>query len=222
MKHLARLFPILLLMSFAAKAETQYITDVFEVTMRTGPSTSNGIVRLLKSGEPVNVIEYDDLTKYSLVETAENKQGYVLARYLVAQPSAKERLQNMTSEFDQQTTQLNQLSFEVDNLKSRLTQSESDNEALKQALLASENELSTIRDAAENTLNIVEQNRQLEAVVTELRRDKNKLTAENEVLSSSVEMEWFIRGAAVFLLAFLVGIAVTRIRWRKKESWGSY
>ena len=48
--------------------DTGYITDEFEVTMRSGTSTSNSIVRMLRSGEAVTVLEEDSATQYSLVE----------------------------------------------------------------------------------------------------------------------------------------------------------
>jgi len=73
---------------------TEYITDVFEVTMRSGTSTSNSIVRMLRSGEAVTVLEEDPVSKYKLVETGDGKQGYVLSRFLMKQPAAKQRLPN--------------------------------------------------------------------------------------------------------------------------------
>ena len=42
----------------ALAAETMYVTDVFEVTMRSGTSTANSIVRMLKSGEAVTVLNW--------------------------------------------------------------------------------------------------------------------------------------------------------------------
>jgi SH3 domain protein len=69
-----------------AAAETRYITDEFEVTMRSGTSTSNSIVRMLRSGQAVTVLEEDLASQYSLVETDDNKKGYVLSRFLMEVP----------------------------------------------------------------------------------------------------------------------------------------
>ena len=71
-------------------AKTRYITDDFEVTMRSGTSISNSIVRMLNSGQPVTVLEEDLASKYSLVEIEDGKTGYVLNRYLVDTVSAKQ------------------------------------------------------------------------------------------------------------------------------------
>ena len=51
----------------SAQATTQWVTDQLEVTLRSGPSTSNKILRIMNSGETVTLIEADDETKYSLV-----------------------------------------------------------------------------------------------------------------------------------------------------------
>ena len=94
--------------------------------------------------------------------------------------------------------------------------------ALKSTLRASEQELSEVRGAAQNTLNILEQNKQLQTVVEQLRDEKAQLTETNAELKDSTRLDWFVRGGAVSLIAFVIGILVTRIRWRKQDSWGSY
>ena len=62
-----RLLTILALMFFCGliQAKTLYVTDQFEITMRSGSSTSNSIVSMLKSGQAVTVLEQDEATRYS-------------------------------------------------------------------------------------------------------------------------------------------------------------
>ena len=203
-------------------AEVKYVTDVFEVTMRSGTSTSNSIVRLLRSGQSVTLLEADLASQYSLVETDGGTQGYVLTRFLMDEPAAKETLQKLRGAHQQQTSQVEQQLAEISQLKQELQQEQTDGEALKTTLSASEEELSVVREAAQNTLNILEQNKRLQAVVDDLRQEKSALSDTNAELSDSTQIDWFVRGAAVSLIAFIIGILVTRIRWRKKDSWGSY
>ena len=203
-------------------AEVKYVTDVFEVTMRSGTSTSNIIVRLLASGEAVTVLESDLASQYSLVETEDGKQGYVLTRFLEDSPAAREILQDLRVKFDQQQLRLDEQQTEITQLKQSLQQEQTDSQALKTTLSASEQELSEVRDAAQNTLNILEQNKRLQTVVDQLREEKTLLSDTNAELSDSTQIDWFVRGAAVSLFAFIIGILVTRIRWRKQDSWGSY
>jgi SH3 domain protein len=199
-----------------------YVTDVFEVTMRSGTSTANSIVRMLKSGEPVTVLEHDLVSKYSLVQTEDGKQGYVITRFLMDQPSARDRLAELETRFEEQSQRVETQQSRIAELSKSLEQEKSDNLALAATLRASEKELTEVRSAAEDTLNIVEQNKRLQSVVDELRQEKTALVEANSQLGDTTRQDWFVRGAAVSLIAFLVGIIVTRIRWRKKDSWGSY
>jgi SH3 domain protein len=203
-------------------AEVKYVTDVFEVTMRSGTSTSNAIVRLLASGQALTVLESDLASQYSLVETEDGKQGYVLTRFLIDGPAAREVLQGLRVKFDQQQLRLDEQQTEVTQLKQSLQQEQTDSQTLKTTLRASEQELSEVRGAAQNTLNILEQNKRLQTVVDQLREEKTLLSDTNAELSDSTQIDWFVRGAAVSLIAFIIGILVTKIRWRKQDSWGSY
>lgn len=203
-------------------ADTRYITDEFEVTMRSGTSTSNSIVRMLRSGEAVTVLEEDQEAKYSLVETAAGKQGYVLTRFLLPIPSARQRLEELEARFTQQQTRLNEQSSEMAELKQSLGQEKADNSALTTTLRASEQELTEVRTAAQETLSILDQNKRLQTVVDQLRQEKAELSETNAELTDSTRLDWFLRGGAVSLIAFVIGIVVTRIRWKKQDSWGSY
>jgi SH3 domain protein len=203
-------------------AEVKYVTDIFEVTMRSGTTTSNSIVRLLRSGESVTILEEDPVSQYSMVETADGKQGYVLSRFLTDGPAARETLQDLLGKYESQQLQVSEQQAEINQLKQSLLQEQGDNEALKITLRASEQEFAEVRDAAQNTLNILEQNKRLQTVVDQLREEKTVLSETNVELSDSTQIDWFVRGAAVSLFAFIIGIVVTRIRWRKKDSWGSY
>lgn len=205
-----------------AVAAERYITDEFEVTMRSGTSTSNSIVRMLRSGEAVTVLEEDLASKYSLVETGDGKKGYVLTRFLIDRPAASQTLLELQQSFAEQHSSMQQQQSEIDRLQGALDQEKTDNEALKNTLRASEQELAQIRDAAANTLSIQEQNEHLKNVVQHLQQQQGQLTEENAELRDSTRLDWFVRGGAVSLIAFVVGVLVTRIRWRRQDSWGSY
>ena len=199
-----------------------YVTDVFEVTLRSGTSTSNEILMLLKSGQAVTLLEQDSVTQYSLVKAENGKQGYVLSRYLVDVPPAKQRLASLQQATAAQEQENQSLKAEVSILQTDLDNQLLNNENLKNSLQTSEDELERVSIAAESTLDIIEKNRVMEATITELQQQQSLLTDENAVLKDSTRMDWFIRGAAVFLVAFLIGILMTRIRWKKQDSWGAY
>ncbi len=66
---------LFLVLAGNALAETRYVSDSLEITMRSGKSTSHGITRMLRSGTPVEVLETDKKTGYSHVRTRSGKEG---------------------------------------------------------------------------------------------------------------------------------------------------
>ncbi len=213
---------LLLLFSTLGMAQTRYVTDQFEITLRSGPSTSNSIIAMLKSGQALKVLKQDDETKYSLVETDSGKQGYVLTRFLDDQASGRERfarLQQQTARLKQQIAQLKQA---LQDAKSLNNQDAEEIASLSAKLNTTETELSNLKTATRDTLVIMQQNDELKSRINEIEAQKVKLAEENKNYKDSTAMDWFIRGASVSLIAFLLGIIVTRIRWKKRDSWGSY
>jgi SH3 domain protein len=220
---LGLLYAVAITVSGNTLAATQkYITDEFEVTMRSGTSTANDILRLLKSGEAVSVLEEDLDTEYSFVELDDGKKGYILNRYLVSNRSSKYKLEQLEIKTAEQQEANAILQFEIKNLQTDLEKEQSDGSSAKTALLATENELTRVKNASQNTLSIVDENDELKSIVDNLVKNNAILNKKNSTLKDSSNMDWFIRGAGVSLAAFVLGIIITRIRWRKKESWGSY
>ena len=91
----------LLAMAAPATAESVWVTDQFEITLRSGPSTSNAIQLMLSSGTELEVLERDAETGYTRVRTQGGTEGWVLTRYLMNEASAREQLATLTSRLKQ-------------------------------------------------------------------------------------------------------------------------
>lgn len=203
-------------------AETRYVTDQFEVTLRSGTSTSNSIIQMVKSGQAVTLLEEDVATKYSLVETRGGKKGYILSRFLDREASGRERYSRLKERSDKLKETIAELSRELDDFKQN---KQSDNTTINQLqndLNSTRNELEKLKESTRDTIRVIKQNDTLKARINELESEKVLLITENTQYKDSTAMDWFIRGASVSLVAFLLGIIVTRIRWKKRDSWGSY
>ena len=101
-----RILPIGLLgilISFSAGAQEAWVSDQFEVMLRTGPSTSNAIERVLGSGTALEVLETDSEAGYARVRTTAGTEGWVLSRYLMNEPSAREQLERLTGQLTNAT-----------------------------------------------------------------------------------------------------------------------
>ena len=78
--------------AFTVQAKTAYVTDEFKITLRSGESATHRILRMLPTGEKLNVLSSNPNNGYSKVRTASGAEGFVLTRQLVDQPVARDRL----------------------------------------------------------------------------------------------------------------------------------
>ncbi len=210
------------LFSTSSLAQDLYITDQFEVTLRSGTSTSNSIIAMLKSGQKVELLEQDVATRYSLVQTEDGKKGYVLTRYLDEQASGRERFNNLQQQADQLKATISQLKKQLSEFKSTKQGDDKSISQLQADLAGTRKALADLREATSDTVRVLEQNENLQTRINVLESEKKILTDENLQYKDRTAMDWFIRGAGVSLAAFLIGIIVTRIRWKKRDSWGNY
>jgi SH3 domain protein len=216
------LFLSAVLLSSTTLAESLYITDQFEVTLRSGTSTSNSIISMLKSGQKVKLIEQDVATRYSLVETDDGKKGYVLTRYLDKQASGRERFDKLQKQSEKLKTTIAELRLQLKEFKDTKKSDDQNIKQLNQDLTQTRQTLEQLREDTSDTVRVLEQNENLQTRINVLESEKKLLSDENTKYKDSTAMDWFVRGAGISLAAFLIGIIVTRIRWKKRDSWGSY
>ena len=78
------------------QAKSMYVTDVLKVTLRTGPSIENKIIRMVESGQKVEVVEPDQ--EWSLIKLFDGNEGWILNRYLIPNETNKLKLERLDSE----------------------------------------------------------------------------------------------------------------------------
>ena len=222
MKNALLTVSLLLLLTGNALAETRYVSDTLEITMRSGKGTSYGITRMLRSGTPVKVLEDDKKTGYTHVRTAGGKDGWVLSRFLMKGQAARDRLataeKNLAElelENRKMETAMNALTEEKSAMEKKLSDLDGQSRSVSQ-------ELAEIKRTASSALAIDSENKELKSRVVSLERQLQTLHQENEGLKDRTARDWFMVGAAVVLLGILVGLIIPRIRWRKKSSWDTF
>lgn len=201
-------------------ASTAYITDDLEVTLRTGTSTKHGIVRVLPTGSRLTVVENDADSGYSRVRTEAGAEGWVLTRYLVNSPPAKVRLGTVEAQLEQAREQLNAAKAQLQESTSKVTALGQTREQFAQENTKLKRELEEIRRTSSNTLKIADENRQLNRRLAEMENEAMLLRQDNATLKDRSRRDWFVVGAIVVVGSMLLGILLTRIRWRRRTGWG--
>ncbi|OOG27621.1 hypothetical protein B1C78_02915 [Thioalkalivibrio denitrificans] len=204
------------LFSSSLYAESAYISDDLNVAIRSGKTFQHRIMRFVPSGTPVEVLQRDD-DGYALIRTPEGTEGWLEATHLSREPHARERL----AQAERQITGLRErlaegeerigvLRSERDDAHARLQETEDTVERMAA-------EMETLREAAARPMEIAEENERLRELTGRQRAQVQALEAELQQVRQSEQREWFIIGAAVAVGSALLGILLTRIRWRRRS-----
>lgn len=187
---------LIILMPAQVMAKTQYVSDEFEIMLRTGQSVQHEIIRQLKSGTPVTVLETN--LQYSRVQTQAGTEGWVLTRYLMDQPAGRERALKHKAEYELLKNNFDAL---VAKQKSDL-----------------ERELAELQALAKKPITLERHNKELQAQLAQQKQQYKTLEQHTEALRSPYkDREWLITGAGVFFAGMLVGMMIISFSRRKKR-----
>lgn len=223
MTSMRKIWAICLLgLAIQASAESVWVSDQFEVMLRTGPSTSNAIDRMLPSGTALEVLERDAEAGYARVRTAAGTEGWVLARYLMAEPSAREQLMTLTKRLTSAkaaggslASQLDAIKGEYDRATRRISKLERNNSQLEASL-------ADIKRTSSNVLSINSQNKELRNELEITRIQADAFEQQNRELTSQTTRYWFLTGAIVLIFGMVLGVWVPRIKWQRRSRYDSF
>lgn len=214
---------VLCLLGFAvtsAIAQTAYVSDRLEVTLRTGTSTQHTIVRMLPSGTRLNVLEADPATGYSRVRTADGTEGWVLTRYLMERPAAREQVAVATTRVESLETRASELASELDAASGERDALLAERDGLAAELDEVRAELERIRRVSASAVELDTVNRELRTRLVAAEQVGDGLRAEIAMLKRNTQRDWFLAGAGVLVLGLVLGIVVPRLRLRQRSRWG--
>jgi SH3 domain protein len=221
-KQALSILSLLILLTGTALAETRYVSDRLEITMRSGKSTGHGILRMLRSGTPVEVLETDKSSGYSRIKTRSGKEGWVLTRFLMSGPAARDRLADAEKRLAELELENRKMNTAMASLREEMSSVEQQRKNLDSEHRDVSQELAEIKRTASSALAIDSENKELKSRMVALERNLQTMKQENENLKDRTARDWFMVGAGVVLLGIIVGLIIPRIRWRKKSSWDTF
>lgn len=194
----------LLVLPAIVAAETVYVSENFEITMRTGPGTERKIISLVESGKALEMVERGE--EWSLVRMAGGKEGWVLNRYLTtSQPSAMV-LERVRQDYDV-------LSAKYDDLKEKYQALDAQKKVADADLSQNSQDLSELSQAYENlkkeSADFLKLKKRYEKTATDLEAEKNrsaKLDEENLQMKRNRIIQWVWTGGGIMLLGFFLGL----------------
>ncbi len=200
-------------------AEPHYISDQLSITLRSGESTQHKILRGLKSGTAVELIESNPESGYTKVRLTDGTEGWVVNRYLSRTPAARARLQKA----EQKLARLNSENQALKKISNQVGKQQQAHEATISALQKKNSTLAKtlakLRAVAATPLAIDEENRTLKEDGIHMETLIQTLEQENIILSDRGARDWFIAGTGVTLLGIFLGLIAPKLRFAKKQRW---
>jgi len=196
-------------------AKSMYVTDSIKITFRNGPSIRHKVLAMLKSGEEVEVLE--ELNSWTKVRLKDGKEGYVLSHYLspnIPKSFIINSLQNKVRYLQEQLQKLTQV-------KERLEASNSElktNLELKERRLAKvEKEYNDLKSGSANYIETKQAKDQLETENKRLKVQLATLLKRNKKLEKKDDRLWFLSGAGVLLVGWVLGLILGRTQISRKR-----
>jgi len=212
MKHCVYIGVLLILLSTAVQAETMYVSDLAEITLRTGKGIDHKIIAMVKSGAQVEVLEPDD--QWTKVRLPGGKEGWLVSRFLTSKIPSSIALQELKQKHEA-------LLALADSPYKEITKLQEENQRLSSELSFSDKALSELTESYEALksksakLSKVQAGYQNSASqLTEQKQRADKLEAELSKLEMRHHIRWFLSGAAVLFVGFLMGFSTKQKRRR--------
>ncbi|MBF0427490.1 MAG: TIGR04211 family SH3 domain-containing protein [Magnetococcales bacterium] len=173
-------------------AEDRYVIDQ-NINMRQGPQVGSQVLRTLKFGDKLTFLESNS-SGWDRVRNGDGNEGWVAHRGLSAKIPPEIERDHMRSELAE--------------MKSKLGSQEK-----------LQNELKRVQEVSRNALRIEQENQELMAKVLRLEKDLKQASDDNRILEKQSDTLFFLSGAGVLLLGFIIGLLSRRRR--KPSSYGS-
>ncbi len=193
-------------------AETRYVTDLLKLPLRTGPSTEYKILDLVKSGQQLEVVEPGK--DWSQVRLPNGKEGYVLNRYLVGQPTSAVQLAKLQSQYTSLKQQATALIEENNRFKEENKKFKSSLSSNETALNKLETDYKELKAGAAEFLSLKKKYREVSTQLAEQTERANTLDKELSGLEMNQYIKWFLAGSGVLLVGFIIGFSAKRGRRR--------
>lgn len=205
-----------------AAAETRYVDDQLIITLRMGKSSQHKILKTLKTGTPLEILNEEDET-YLKVRTQDGTEGYVLRQYVSANPPKSQRIAELERLNSSLQKKINSLEAANSNLKTQIKsyqenyQQEVSSISVKSAELEKNLEQAMINERiiaekydtllaqSENVVEITAERDLLSEKSKKLQADVAVLSEKNEKLSDARMVKWFLAGGGVFFFGWIIG-----------------
>jgi SH3 domain protein len=203
-KTLRRVLLLLLLgMALPALAEQGYITDRLHITLRRGPGNEYKILKSLPSATPVEILERGE--RYLKVRLEDGEEGYVLTQYVSDEMPYVLVAERLRRERDRLRDRLKALEDKERALQAELTAAGGRLQRSESELRKTTEQFQVLQAGSEHVTEIMSERDRLRQETQDLQAKLTVLKKDNARLLRTDIFRWFLAGAGVLWLGWLLG-----------------
>lgn len=202
---------LLILSTGQAIADTQYVSDELIITLRRGEGDQYKILKMLKTGTPVEVLR-EGTADFVFVRTTDGTEGWVKKQYLANETPKPTIIARLEKERDQLREKVSQLEIQHAELTAALENSRNDLAGENAAFTELQMELDKVqvkyddlRNKAANVVELTGERDRLKSHNEQLSAEVDQLRQENESMLYTGAVKWFLAGAGVLLVGVILG-----------------
>ncbi len=207
--------------ALAAVGDVNYISDVLNVPLRSGPSTAHRIIhRGIPSGTQLTILATNEEAGFTQIRTANGTEGWLTSQYLTGEPiarvklaTAEQRLKNLKAKIDKEREAHT-------NIQAKYKETEANNRTLNSQVEALTKELAELKIVSADPIKEHSRNIELTQQNTRLVEEVDELSSKAKRLEDNVQLQWLLYGGALVLIGLFLGIAL-KARPRKQVSYSS-
>jgi SH3 domain protein len=194
-----------------ALAEKMFISEDFEITMRTGPATDRKIIALIPTGRQVEVVKAGQ--EWSEVIWGD-KKGWVLSRYLTNQEPTAVLLAQLRKKHDEIVAQNEELKQQVSTLSSQNNQLGSELEQTKGNLSSLTSEHTSLKKESADFLKLKANYEKAVKDMNEARAKAEKIESDFNKLANNDFNKGLVYGGGLLVFGFIAGFILKRPKRR--------
>jgi SH3 domain protein len=214
MKRLIAFGICLILGSMAAPAagNTGYVTDIMKITMRTGQGLDHKILAMVQSGNEVEIVEPGD--QWTRIRLSDGKEGWVLSRFLTSKKPNRLILENLQKKYDAILIEKTSLMKENKEMREKTNTLTEELAAKEKALNEQIASYETLKKESGDFLALKANYQKSAKIQADLSQKTAIMEEELDYLRTQHIFKWFLSGAGVLLLGFIIGFSSRRSRRR--------
>ena len=212
MKNLCIIGMCLVLFSTPVLAENKYVSDAVKVTMRTGPGNDRKIISLLRVGTKVEVVQPGD--EWTLVRLANEKEGWVINRFLTDKIPSDIQLNLLKGKYQALKASASQMQEKNGLLKAENEKLTTEFTVSRKKLQKTTNDYEALKTDSKEFLKLQSKFKAASSKLAEQTKKAEKFEDELTKLLWNQNIKWFLSGAGVLILGFIIGFSTKRQRRR--------